>query len=188
MSRPSIDLFAGLDRRPVLGTPSQRAGLYYERKVCEWFERRFLCARQPAVRWPGRWPKVRYPDLLVFRGAKLQRCVVVEVKHQFVESSVWQVEEYAQAVREAYPFCAVYALIICEQVLESVDLPLVSVQVLDYLLLEHSLSLGVLTKRELRMDRLNGLDCAAPGAIREPGSVGNCLRSRSELPGMAAEA
>lgn len=186
--KPHIDLFAGLDSRPILGSASQKAGLYYERAVCEWFERRFLCARQPAVSWPGVWRRRRFPDLLVFPSKRLHSCVVVEVKHQFIESSVWQVRDYADAIGRAWPFCSVRMLIVCAQVL--------SPSGLEECILHDGVKwpvngrplVGVLSKRELRMDRLHGLDCDPPGAVRESGSVGHGVRCRGELSGVAAKA
>lgn len=111
-SKPVIYLKSSLLQRPVAGTPSQRAGLYYERKVLSWFDERFLCVPQLIIQ-VGR---ARFrPDIIAFDRASA-RATVIEVKHQFCWNAQRQVDRYAGLLRSVYPWLSVNTLIVCEQV------------------------------------------------------------------------
>lgn len=187
MSYPLIDLSKCGEDRKVVGSSAQRAGLYYERKVVKWFERRFLCAAQPELRWPG--GRTKRPDILVF-DTKMMQCVVVEVKHQYVSGATKQVEEYRDAVSSALPWLKVSALIVCGQILW-IDNGVYWIGEEDILRLPPN-SCGIMPLSKIAMKRdFNGLEGSRrlpKDPIWESGSFGNVVGIGSGVSGMVTKA
>lgn len=153
-------------RSPARGSQAQRAGVYYERAVTDYFARPFLVAPQPTL-----LPSKKRPDLLVFDPGFFD-CVVVEIKRQYVESSQSQVAEYAQLVGEALPFLRIRTLVVCGELLRlEPNLRVVGLSEL-FALRANELSVLVLSKRELRLG-LNGSDLChrqpSAGSVRKLG-------------------
>lgn len=131
-------------RSPAKGSPAQRAGVYYERAVTDFFARQFLVAPQPTL-----LPSKKRPDLLVFDPGCFD-CVIVEIKRQYIESSQSQVAEYARLVGEALPFLRIRTLVVCGELLRlEPNLRVVGITEL-FSLQENDLSVLVLSKRELK--------------------------------------
>ncbi len=153
------------------GSASQRAGLYYEQKVRDYFALRYLCAYQVCLRWPGRWHKAKYPDLLLF-NEEMTRCVVVEVKHQFTELALPQVKQYEDVLRVAYPWLTFSSLVVCGQLVQNPGVHHAAFTPAVFSL--PSPSVMVLSKRELKAGKYDGLDGsggAAQASFWESGSV-----------------
>lgn len=166
------------------GSQAQRAGVYYERAVTEWFAARFgFVAPQPTL-----LPSKKRPDLLVFEPG-CSECVVVEIKRQYVESSQHQVQEYARLVREALPFCRVRTLVVCGQLLRlEPALRIVTVEEM-FALPADVPSVLILSKRELRLGADGSADCrrgTASTPVRKPGSIGNVVSVLHGLRGVVA--
>lgn len=191
-----LDLLASLEKRKVRGTPAQRAGLYYERAVIEWFYRwdptLWYCA-QPALRL-GRF-KYR-PDLLVF-DREVEAVLVVEVKLQLQPAAVGQVWNYTRLVRGALPWCDVRPLIVCGQVVYYEEgANFVDITKEGWKLSEVGPNVFVLGKRELRLMGVGrgasagvgyGRDGNPEGALRELGGVRDAVCGGGELLGVAAK-
>lgn len=187
MSYPLLDLSKCGEARRVVGSPSQKAGLYYERQVVRWFERRFLCVAQPELRWPG--GRVKRPDILVF-DAEMKKCVVVEVKHQYVSGAAQQVEEYRDAVGSALPWLRVSALIVCGQILW-IDNGVYWIGEEDILRLPPN-SCGIMPLSKIAMKRdfdgLEGGRRLPKDPIWESGSFGDVGSVGCRVPGVVAKA
>lgn len=114
----SAALFAAVELSPSRAplarsafSSSQRAGLYYERRVLAYLEQRFLVLPQLPFRvGVSSSPSVtRRPDALLVHPSA-SACVVVEVKHQHTPEARWQLEQYVSIVRSAFPWMRVTGL------------------------------------------------------------------------------
>lgn len=170
------------------GSAAQRAGVYYERAVTAWFAARFLVAEQATLSTGCARPC--FPDLLVFDRA-CTSCVVVEIKRQYVEAAQPQASRYAALLRRAYPWLRVTTLVVCGELTRlEARLRLVSPAEV-FSLQEDALSVLVLSKRELRLGNLDGLDfCGGTsfGLVRELGGVRDRLGFHGGVPCVAAKA
>lgn len=188
MSQMFVDFRACLLERKVSGTPSQRAGLYYERKVVRWFTERFpLCAPQPVIYAQGRHFR---PDLLVF-DASMRSCVVVEVKHQFVWSAQSQALGYMLLLREAFSWLRLRTLIVCGQMYENYG-PINVIGAGDLMSLREGCNAFVLSERVLRLagGKQNGLRLGGKcveAVVRQPGCSGDPRSRGLGFHGLAPE-
>lgn len=172
-----IDFAASTIYRPVRGTPSQRAGLYYEAAVLRWFTQLFsLCAPQPVLH-VGR--RILRPDLLLFsEGAR--ECVIVEVKNTFTWSALRQGEMYGRAVGLAFPWIRTSVLLVTRHSPDSLSGIRLVTKEEFFDLSQNECNLFTLSKRELSVSgAAGGSDSGGivpQGSFREPGSARDCLR------------
>jgi hypothetical protein len=170
---------------PARGTFAQRAGIYYERQVAAYFDQQYLCAIQPTIyTHKGK----RRPDLLIFDEAFV-RCIIVEVKYSFVPSAFVQLAHYQMLLRRELPWMELSTLVVCQNYQPEPGVTLVGKTEL-WKRGPTASAVLVLSGRELRLGRYGrkwGRE-PAEASFRQPWSVGNSLRDRGELPGVAAKA